>query len=610
MVDEPGKQGPSAKADPDYVDLEWATAFLRRLARRLFPDGALDPAQNGEQRDAGVATPTPGGRTTFQEVESETASSAVDTAIDVPPGSDAATDAGRRQRLVLRSDALPLTIAVFVGVIATINHFSGHDWGDDFALYMRQAKALTIGNIGEVISDNRFTVDNSGWNTFSPYSYPWGWPLLVAPFYAVVGLNYEVFKLLEVAALCIFLLAFFAIVKRRAGSLPATVLTLLIGLSPLYIGGTDTVLSDIPYLCFVGVSLWWMDRCRLKGIFSAGTRHLVILGLLLAYTYNVRREGIILLLALAALHVVTVAGMVVRTGSSRLMGQAERKALLLPYGTFLGAVVTFHLLLPTVLLPRAPGAGLQNVSTRITYYRDALAEQIGLRDPGSPMELFGSEEAAENALLLLIGLAAIGVVGRLILALEEDVTFATYLCGTAFLLLVSPYQEGRYLYSVTPLVAYFAYQALPAMAKLGGRRSDGRLRLASGAAVLALVGLVALNARDLARSTRYHLDYHYTVHGPESADAQEMFQAVRNLTRTDDVILFFRSRAMTLYSDRRAVMGSNLQLLLPRSDWYVMAKNSTYVQTLLTDEQAAAYGLTKRWENVGWVIWRVPPHVS
>jgi len=134
--------------------------------------------------------------------------------------------------------------------------------------------------------------------------------------------------------------------------------------------------------------------------------------------------------------------------------------------------------------------------------------------------------------------------------------------------------------------------------------------MASGMAALGLLGLLALNVQDLERATNYHLDYSYVVHGPESADAQEMFKTVREVTRPDDVILFFRSRAMILYSDRRAIMGANLELLLPRSDWYVMAKNSTYSQALLTDEQAAGYGLTKRWENVGWVIWRVPPRSS
>ena len=115
------------------------------------------------------------------------------------------------------------------------------------------------------------------------------------------------------------------------------------------------------------------------------------------------------------------------------------------------------------------------------------------------------------------------------------------------------------------------------------------------------------NARDLVHSTRYHLDYDFIVNGPESPGAQEMFAAVREQASSDDVILFFRARAMTLYTDRRAIQGSNLEQLLPRVGWYAMAKGSTYSQQLLTDGEAAGWGLTKTWENDGWVLWKAPP---
>ena len=502
---------------------------------------------------------------------------------------------------------LPVALVFLLGVIALINHFSGHDWGDDFALYMRQTQALTIGNIGEVISDNRFSVENSGWNTFSPYSYPWGWPLLIAPLYALFGLNYEVFKFVEVITFCVFLFTFFILVRRRAGSIAATLLTLLFGLSPIYIGGTGTVLSDIPYLGFVGLSLWWMDRCRIRGLLEGASRNqLIIMGLLLAYTYNVRREGITLVFALAALHIAALVRLSPKTSSVNVFRDVDWKRVSIPYVSFFVAVVVFHLLLPTVLLPSAPGTGLQNVSNRVDYYRDILAQQIGLQRPGSPIELLGSESAGHRALFYLVVLGAIGLVARLWQRREEDASIAAFLACSSLLMLVSPYQEGRYLFTITPFLAYFAYQAFPTLMQISSPESRTGFRIVTALSAVAIFGLVVLNARVTAQSTDYHLDYTYVVHGPESPDAQEMFEAVRATTRADDVILFFRARAMTLYSDRRSIMGANLEQLLPRSDWYVMAKNSTYSQKLLTDDEAEAYGLTKTWENEGWVMWRVP----
>lgn len=518
--------------------------------------------------------------------------------------------ASTRQWLSRRTYLVPVAIAIVVGVISMINHFSGVDWGDDFALYIRQARALVTGTVGDVIRDNRFTVDHSGWHTFSPYSYPWGWPLLIAPMYALFGLNYEALKFLEVVALCVFLLVFFAIVRRRAGLLPATLLTLLIGFSPVYVGSTDTVLSDLPYLCFVGLSLWWMDRCRLHGLFAASWQRLVTLGLLLAFTFNIRPEGISVVLCLVSLHVAVLAGTMLRARSQQVLRSVRWGHVLLPYMAMVLGIMAFQVLLPGTLLPRAPGAGLQNAPAHAAFYQDIIAENVGLKRAGMPMELWHSEAAARSGVVLLVILAIIGLIARLLKRFEEDVALAACLCCTALIMFISPYQEGRYLLTITPLLAYFAYQALPTIAGWASSLPGVILRFASVAPALALAGLVGLNARTLAESTRYHLDYHYTVNGPEAPDAREMISAVRHLTQTDDVILFFRARAMTLYSDRRAIQGSNLDELLKEADWYVMAKDSTYSQALLTDAGAATYGLTKAWENSKWVVWRVPPRFT
>ena len=67
------------------------------------------------------------------------------------------------------------------------------------------------------------------------------------------------------------------------------------------------------------------------------------------------------------------------------------------------------------------------------------------------------------------------------------------------------------------------------------------------------------------------------------------------------------ARPTLLVADRPAVQGSNLDQLLPRSDWYVMDKNSTYAQTPVSDSEAPSRGLTKVWENARWMLWRVLP---
>jgi hypothetical protein len=581
--------------DRDRADFSAVTTFLRRR-------GVIGPPRP----EAPLIVPSPTGQpSTTEDERPGTLVPLVD-----PDGARELLRQLRTDRRTMRRYLPPVVMVALIGAVCLAHHLPGVDWGDDFALYMRQAKGLALGNIGEVIGANRFAVENSGWSTFSPYSYPWGWPLLVAPVYALFGLDYETVKLLEVAAFCIFLLCFYAIVKRRTGALGATVLTLLVGLSPSFVGATDTVLSDIPFLCFVGVSLWWLDRCRERGILEERPIRLVILGLLMAYTFNIRREGISVVVALIALHLAVVGSKALRAQAGQALAGINWRPVALPYITFLGAAAAFHLILPTVLRPTATGTGLSNIPHRFKYHRDVLAEHVGLKDFGLPVQLLGSERAGRNALTVLLVLAVVGMVARLLIRHQEDITLAAYFCSASFVVLVSPYQESRYLFTITPLLAYFAYQSIPAVAELLAPSARRVARAGTLGAAIAVAGLVLINAADLKHTLDYRRVYDPVVNGPEAPEAEQMFTAVKTLTRGDDVILFFRARAMTLYTDRLAVQGSDLTLMLPRSDWYVMAKGSTYSQTLLTDAEGSGLGLTKAWENPGWVIWRVPARTA
>jgi hypothetical protein len=233
-------QRPTAEEDRDQVDFSWLVTLLRRVGQRIFP--ATDP--DGPPHDVGRTTPE-------ARQGQGTGEPAAAVSEDVEPApSVSATPIVRFRRALAAKQAtspewtwaIPVVIAVGVAVVSIRTHFGGVDWGDDWSLYVHQAKALVVGNIGEVLRETRFTVDNSGASGFSPYSYPWGWPLLMAPVYAAFGLDYGALKFLEVVALCVFLIVFFAIVRRRAGIVGATILTVLIGVSRAFNGATDTVL--------------------------------------------------------------------------------------------------------------------------------------------------------------------------------------------------------------------------------------------------------------------------------------------------------------------------------------------------------------------------------
>jgi hypothetical protein len=208
-------------------------------------------------------------------------------------------------------------------------------------------------------------------------------------------------------------------------------------------------------------------------------------------------------------------------------------------------------------------------------------------------------------------LAVLGLVVRLVYRFSEDAPIAIYLFAVSFIVGTLPFHEGRYLFSITPLLVYFAYQGIAAtIPGIAGPRADSwsrPMRLLPGALAIAFLAVFMVGSTvDLYHKTSYRLRYDYAHWGPEHPSSVEMFAEVHSRTRHDEVVSFFRARALNLYSDRQSLQLTEADHILARADWYVMVKESTYVQVLLTEEDAADLGLTLEWENDRFVLWRVP----
>lgn len=526
--------------------------------------------------------------------------------------------------------------------VALANQHGGHDWGDDFSLYLRQTKALVSGGARDVLADNRFTIENSSWHTFSPYSYPWGFPLLLAPFYKIFGLDYGAFKVVIAACFAGAMYFLYRIAAPRMRPLPALVLMLLIGLSPEYVAWTDTVLSEFPYLLVTLAALWWMDRCRSEGSLD-GDRWgpLILLGWLVGFSYTIRKEGVALFVALVALHIGHIAGTAWRSrrvddysdvdsdvdadedpdvevvgaadavverpdgmtsrGAGAALQQLRWSRLLTPYLVAGAWIVGLQVGLPNGGYQSFPGTGLGQVRPNAIWYRDILAQQIGLKQFGvATLGVFGSEQLGLILLTAIVTLAVIGVVARSIMAPTVDAPVLGYFVAVTGIFAITPFHEGRYLFSITPFIMYFAYQA---MVFIAGNAPSPVPMLAG---MLLIAPSLVTNVDAIWERTDRQLQYDVTIWGPEYPTSLEMFSAVKQLTGPDDVVAFFRARLMSFYTDRRALQLTTLPEIEAKADWYAMAKDSTYSQYLLTDAEAAALGIVKRWENTNFILWQVP----
>ena len=481
------------------------------------------------------------------------------------------------------------TVVVGAAVAAVLLHRNGHSQGDDFALYLRQARSLFDGDVGDVVADNRFSVVNSG-PVFSPIAYPWGWPLLLAPFVNRWGYDYDRLKLLEVAAFCIWLVLVHGIVRRRAGRLLAIAVTAVVATAPALLVHTDQLLSEYPHAAVVAAFVWWMDRIKLqRPLIGATTRQLVVLGLLAAAAFNVRRESIVLVAVVLVVQIVELVA--ARRGRPRV--PVAWRTVAAPHATFVGAVIGFQLLLPSMLFPDT-GDGPRYVPDRIGDYAGVLTEHLGL-----------AEHPVVGTVILLLAVAGmvVGCIRRpqLDIPLTALTVLSTIAVSTHFRMV------GRYYFQVAPFVLYFAAAAVIAAAAALLPRRHHRLAPAFAAIPLAFLLVVHLavlpgdiaDARDFDRAGRVQI-------GPADPRVTPIFDAVEAHTAPTEVVAYFRARTMTLYTDRLAIQTTNINRIMQRADWFAQQRGSSYYQPDLDRAEAEALGLEEVWSDARWILWRVP----
>ena len=520
---------------------------------------------------------------------------------------------GKRFFTSRRVSGLLLTMLVLgAGLVAINLHRRGHTTGDDWALYLRMAKSLFEGNIADVISDNRFLFDNS--TAVTPPIYPWGWPLLLSPFVRVWGIDFDRLKLVEVAVFCAWLVLYHGIVRRRAGRIVALALTAVFATSYAYLVYTDQLLTEYPHMLAVAVVIWWLDRVMDRSsLMAATTRDLVILGLLAVAAYNVRREGLMLLFAIAGAQLVDLGA---GRRDRRERGEAGGlpwKALLTPHLTFAAGALIFQLMLPSTLVPDN-GNSRRFIATRLwsldneptgrhrPQFPAHLVSQLGLHEP----PVFGR---------WMIGLAALGAIVACVRAPRRNVPLAV-LCLTTMLVIGTHLRMvARYYMQITPLIVFFVAMLLLYVVGWLGRLLARRPLALTGRRAVALLAaapflwLAVFHATDLPRrvdAAQAYNDSGAVQRGPAQEQNQVAMEAIEKYTGPDDVVVYYRARTATLYTGRRAVQTTSLTNMVADGDWFMQNKKDNYSQVVATPEQLTAAGFELVWQNDDWRLWRIP----
>ncbi|MEQ1700628.1 MAG: hypothetical protein ABMA25_10975 [Ilumatobacteraceae bacterium] len=491
----------------------------------------------------------------------------------------------RAARGVRRHGVLTALLVLVAGWAIGL-HRTGHSWGDDFTLYLRQSKSLLDGNVGQVIADNHFNVDNAAKPGFSPYVYPWGWPLLLAPFHRLCGLDYARLKLVEVACFVGFLVAFHAVIRRRMQQWVAFGTVAFVGTTLAYLQHTGFLVSELPYMLFVGITLWYLDRLRHEQPLDAATRRqLILLGLLAMFVFNIRREGLAIVAAIGVAQLLDLRGR---------WRQVSWQQVATPFVSFVVSVVLLQFMLPSALAPEYADSGLHQTWRKLgDSFRTSFVRQLGF------------ESLAGIGLLSVVLLVLAGVVARMWKAPRTDAPLLVFALGSLTIVGMIPAVADRYTMAVTPFAVYFAVQAIAAVPL---PRTAGPWLAVAVVGLLSLVHVTELPST-VSEAQAFN-DSGQVQDGPEAPYAQAAFAAVRTYTHQDDVVAFFKARALTFYTNRRAVQSSDLEIVRQRADYFLSRAGSGFSQPNVSEAEAADMGWVAVWSDETWVLWRLPLYGS
>ncbi|CAN5569210.1 hypothetical protein BH23ACT3_BH23ACT3_09010 [soil metagenome] len=522
-------------------------------------------------------------------------------------------------------------IAVGVVLIATIVvvfliRRPGHWWGDDWALYVRQAESVLSGGIGDVVADNRFTVERSGLPEFSTPMYPWGFPLLLSPFVAVLGTDLDRLVIAQAIFFCWFLAVWYRLARPRVGLGLAMGGLVVIALSPQFVRWAELIQSEVAFMAVAVTGLVVLDSRRVRqSLVTAGAPWWppVTAGVVAAGAFTVRREGLAVIGAIGVAQVVALSPLSPLSPLPRLPrlppGAGTRRfasevwalvrpllgRLAVPFVAALGTIGVLQVVLPSTLVPSYEGTGLVNVVRFAPEHLGHVMESVGLQRVGTDgPTVLGSSALGVLAVVVFLTLVAMGIALAVWRHPRRELPIVAF--TVAALLIGGSFRTpgSRYVAIIAPMVMIFALVALRELSRRLPRRRAGAAVALALVAALAIGNLVqvvnlATAAREFARDGS-------VVWGPDHPDSVEMFAAVERLTEPDDVIGFFKARSMTQRTDRRAIQVTELHPVERNADvltHVVLQNTADDAFTVATDRGR----YTELWSNPTFTLHQLTP---
>ena len=446
-----------------------------------------------------------------------------------------------------------LGVILFVTALLGSSMFTrGHWWGDDFAAYIDQAKSILHAEMGRFVTRNTFTVTQSSHepgHQMGPAAYPWGFPLMLVPVYAMFGLSPVALKLPGLLAYLIFLVVFFFLIKSRFALTESLVAVSLFALNPGLLGFLDNIASDIPFLFLSTLAILLADVYTQETQKKHGLNLAVLTGVAIFAAFFVRTQGLLLLGAV-----------LLWQGIRFLQRRKTRRQTVLEA---LGTVASFSVLwgVSSLIFPGGQ-------TSYLSLYSD-FSLSIFFGNMTSYSRLFGDFFAGLPGATFVFGVFAVLFLVGLVARWKNNLLFVLYF-GLYLLVLWSwpEWQGYRFLFPLLPFFIIFFFYGLDFILNKLPEKSHYI------ALVVVYTMFIVFSFIFLFTSSRKAYDNLRAgreINGPFDPYSLETYDFIKDNTPEDSIIVFFKPRAMRLMSDRDSLALTECERI-PEGDYLALSK--------------------------------------
>ena len=409
--------------------------------------------------------------------------------------------------------AIITLLMLIIGTFYILTIRDGHDWGDDFSMYIHHAK-----NIAEGVRYDRVgLIQNPSYPSYSLNACPPVFPLLLAPVYRCFGLNLFAMKIEIVVLFIAFLFLFYFIFRRDLPFVPLSAVIALTGFTPYLWDFKDQILSDVPFLVFLFAGLFFINRAGEPDQTPKQHAFLAVAIAVSTYlAYGTRTVGIVLIPCLLILEFLKTRRLsrfaIIASLASLILILAQELVVPSGHSSFYSLASSLHAVIPNAI---AYGRTLYLVWSS------------------------GYSDAFDRSLFIILCVSALwGYRVRLRTGVTSFEVFVPLYVAS---FLAWPYLQGRFVIPLIPLIVFYSFVGIRDAAMLK-RKAFSRFAVA-----LLVLLLVFSCSAQYARA-----NFGPIPEGVGRESTVQMFDFIINHTDPDDVFICRRPRALSLFTDRTA----------------------------------------------------------